>query len=77
MSEEDLENVKAEQLMGEEFSKAKVSPLDLFKFSSLRKITILSSLMSYIILSMYYGPTLIIDTIGFNTYATSLAIQIS
>jgi len=57
------------------FSKANVSPLDLCKFSSLRKITILSSMMSYIIISMYYGPTLIIDTIGFNTYATSLAIQ--
>lgn len=61
----------------EVFSKAKVSPLDLFKFSSLRKITILSSLLCYIIISMYYGPTLIIDSIGFNTYATSLGIQFS
>lgn len=33
--------------------------------------------MCYIVISMYYGPTLIIDTIGFNTYATSIAIQFS
>lgn len=58
-------------------SKTKVSPLDLFRFSSLRSTTIISCLLSYIILSMYYGPTLIIDSIGFNTYVSSFAIQIS
>ena len=26
---------------------------------------------------MYYGPTLIIDSIGFNTYVSSFAIQLS
>ncbi len=54
-----------------------VSPLDLLRFTSLRITTIVSCLLSYIVISMYYGPTLIIDSIGFNTYVSSFAIQLS
>ena len=72
-----MENVRAEQTPTETLKNAKVSPLDLFRFGSLRRITILGILSSCIITNMYYGPTLIIDSIGFNTYATSIVIQIS
>ena len=51
--------------------------MDLFRFKSLRKTTILSGCLGYIVLTMYYGPALIIDSIGFNTYVSSYAIQFS
>lgn len=51
--------------------------MDLFRYASVRRTTILAILSAGIITNMYYGPTLIIDSIGFNTYATSLVIQFS
>ena len=54
-----------------------MSPFDLMRFASLRVTTIVSCLLGYIVLSMYYGPALIIDSIGFNTYVSSFAIQLS
>lgn len=61
----------------DDLKKGKISPLDLFRYNSLRSIMILSILSGCIGTNMYYGPTLIIDSIGFNTYATSIVIQVS
>lgn len=33
--------------------------------------------MCYIVFSMYYGPSLIIDTIGFNIFVSNIAILTS
>lgn len=61
----------------EEFNKIKISPLDLVRFKSLRSTTICCCLLGFVIFSMYYGPSLIIDSVGFNTFVTSFALQLS
>jgi hypothetical protein len=50
---------------------------DLFKYPSLRFTTIAASLLSYLNLSMYYGPMIIISKIGFNIFVSSFALSIS
>lgn len=34
-------------------------------------------MLGFVIMSMYYGPSMIIDKIGFNTFVTSFALQLS
>ena len=64
-------------MSSEKFNKINISPLDLIKFKSLRSTTICCCLLGFVILSMYYGPSLIIDSVGFNTFVTSFALQLS
>ena len=47
-----------------------ITHLDLCRFGSLRKKSILCSLVAFAIFGMYYGPALIADNIGINIYAT-------
>lgn len=77
ISQEDIENVRKEQLAEQGFNEISISPIDLFRYGSLRATTICCCLFGFVTLSMYYGPSLIIDEIGFNTFVSSFAIQLS
>ena len=50
---------------------------DLFKLKSLRKTTILISLVILSIDIMYYGPVLLIDQFGFNIYLNGAILSIA
>ena len=54
-----------------------ITLLDLFRFSSLRTITICLCLIDFAVIVLYYGPVLAIENIGFNIYISSLVVQIS
>lgn len=46
------------------------SPWDVFRYKSLRTITIAQGLISMATFFMYYGPTLIVDQFGFDMYTS-------
>lgn len=46
------------------------SPIDLFKYASLRYISFAQILMGVATFTMYYGPTLIVDQFGFDIYTS-------
>ena len=66
----------AEQ-MTDNYDSKMITPLDLCRFPSLRSITICASIVSFMTYAMYYGPALIIDTIGFNIYISNYVVQAS
>lgn len=68
--------MKFEQVAEKEFQQV-ITPLDLFRFPSLRTVTICSAIVSFTIYAMYYGPVLIIDEIGFDIYTSNIIIQLS
>jgi hypothetical protein len=51
--------------------------LDVFRYKSLRTITIALGLISVATGMMYYGPTLIISQFGFDMYTSQTALNIS
>lgn len=51
--------------------------MDLLRYASLRSRIIICCMISFVMFIMYYGPSLIIDSVGFNTYVTSFAINLS
>jgi OCT family organic cation transporter-like MFS transporter 4/5 len=77
LTEEDIESVKRELITKTPEQGNRVSPWDLMRFRSLRTTTLLTSVLGFVILSMYYGPALSIGSIGFNTYVTNIAILFS
>lgn len=54
-----------------------ITPVDLCRFPSLRFITITASIVSFMTYAMYYGPALIIDSIGFNIYISQVVVNAS
>lgn len=46
------------------------SPIDVFKYASLRTISIAQVLIGISTFVMYYGPTLIVDQFGFDIYTS-------
>ncbi len=46
------------------------SPVDVFKYPSLRIISIAQLLIGMSTFIMYYGPTLIVDQFGFDIYTS-------
>jgi hypothetical protein len=54
-----------------------ITPLDLFRFGSLRFITICMGIISIVTYFVYYGPTLIIDQIGFDIYTSNIVLNAS
>lgn len=54
-----------------------ITPLDLFRFSSLRIITICCGIAQIATFMMYYGPILIIDEVGFDMYTSNVIYNIS
>ena len=54
-----------------------ITPIDLCRFPSLRRITICASIISFMTYAMYYGPALIIDSIGFNIYISNIIVNFS
>jgi hypothetical protein len=63
--------------MNEDYDSKVITPLDLCRFPSLRIITICASIVSFMTYAMYYGPALIIETIGFNIYISNYVVQAS
>lgn len=63
--------------MAEDFQDKYITPLDLLRFPSLRAITICCSIISFMTYAMYYGPSLIIDSIGFNIYISNIMVNLS
>ena len=49
----------------------------MFRFSSLRGVTIFLCLINFVVLSLYYGPVLSIESIGFNIYVSAVVVQLS
>jgi hypothetical protein len=54
-----------------------ITPLDLFRFKSLRLITICGGIACVATYMMYYGPILIVGQIGFDIYTTNLVLNLS
>lgn len=52
-------------------------PWDVFRYSSLRVITIAQGFISISIFMMYYGPTLIVSQFGFNIYTSETVLNVS
>jgi hypothetical protein len=76
----DIKNVKKFQKFKKvktEESSIKISPLDLLRFNSLRSTTICIWILNFLIYQMYYGPSLIIDQIGFDIFVTSFVLQVT
>ena len=54
-----------------------ISPLDLFKHKSIRKISIFVCLVSFIIYSLYYGPLFLISKFPLSIYVNALVVTCS
>ena len=52
-----------------------ITPIDMFRFPSLRQTTICCSIIAFTMFAMYYGPVLIVDSIGFDIYTSNLILQ--
>lgn len=50
---------------------------DVFRYASLRGVTIAQGLVSMATYLMYYGPTLIVSQFGFDIYTSETALNIS
>ena len=72
---EDINNV-IEHQDANEFNKLS-TPLDIFRYSSLRLITITQILIAMCTFMMYYGPILIIDQFGFDIYTSSTLLNLA
>jgi hypothetical protein len=51
--------------------------LDVFRYASLRGVTIAQGLVSMATYLMYYGPTLIVSQFGFDIYTSETVLNIS
>jgi hypothetical protein len=54
-----------------------ITPLDLFRFKSLRLITICGGIVTMATYMMYYGTIFIVGQIGFDIYTTNTALNLS
>lgn len=54
-----------------------ITPLDLCRFPSLRIITICGSIVNFATYIMYYGPIIIVDTIGFDIYTSNIMLNLA
>lgn len=72
---EDIESViKYQQTV--KYSKPS-SPMDIFRYGSLRFITICGGFINMSTFFMYYGPSLIVDQFGFDIYTSSSVLDIA
>ena len=76
LEESDIIEVMDSQIT-EDFKDKYITPIDLCRFPSLRFTTISLSIVCFMTYAMYYGPTLIIDDIGFNIYISSYMVNLS
>jgi hypothetical protein len=53
------------------------TPLDVFRFDSLRATTIAQGIISMATYVVYYGPSLIIAQIGFNIYISETVLNVA
>lgn len=51
------------------------TPLDIFRYKSLRGLTIIMGIILMCVSMMYYGPTLIINQFGFDIYTSSTLLN--
>lgn len=54
-----------------------ITPVDLCRFPSLRIITICGSIVSFVTFAIYYGPILIVDSIGFDIYTSNVMLNVA
>ena len=54
-----------------------MSPLDLIKYKSIRKISIFVCFISLIQYALFYGPLNLIDKFDFNVYINGLVVSTS
>ena len=54
-----------------------MSPLDLIKYKSIRKISIFVFLITFIAYALMYGPIMLIDKFDFNVYINGLVVSTS
>ena len=76
LEEDDIVNVMNHQVEDKKFHKI-ITPIDLFRFPSLRLKTLSLFYMVFTVYALYYGPALVIDQIGFNIYVSSYVVQFS
>ena len=76
VSEEDVENVMRETVENEDFNK-KITPLDIFRFQSLRTKSICTCLLFLFLTYLYFGPVFIVDQLGFNPYLNQIIVILS
>lgn len=75
LTEEDIENVRAEQVEdGDEFKAKVVTPIDLVRFKSLRLKSIGVFVLFFLINSVYFGPVFIVEELGFNVYLSQVIV---
>jgi hypothetical protein len=54
-----------------------ITPIDLIRFPSLRIATICLAIANFTTYAMYYGPVLIVDSIGFDIYTSNVMINLA
>ena len=75
LSMKDIENVIEHQDSNE--NKQMSTPLDPFRYASLRLRTITQGIINISIFLMYYGPSLIIAQFGFDIYTSNTILNIA
>ncbi len=70
---DDINNVIEHQQAGDFLQVT--TPFDVFRYSSLRLTTILQGIVSISTYLMYYGPLLIVDSIGFDAYSSNVILN--
>lgn len=57
--------------------KSTMTPLHLFIYPSIRKISIFVCLISFVIYALYYGPLMLIGNLGLNIYINAIVVVCS
>lgn len=76
LTEEDIQNVMLESCEEKEFNLT-ITPIDIFRFPSLRMKSVCSCLLFALINWLYFGPVFIVDKLGFNPYISQIIVIMS
>ena len=69
-----LINKNKEQITAHVEDKRIMTPIDLVRYKSIRKISILVCLVSFVLYALYYGPLMLLDKFNFNVYINALVL---
>lgn len=69
---EDIRNIH--ELKGEKDTQKRVNPLILCKYPSLRKISICYFIILFLILTLYYGSSILVDSFGVSPYYIGIVL---
>jgi MFS family permease len=75
ITKKDIESVMEFEVQTKQFEQL-ITPIDLFRFRSLRGVTINVCLLTCCLFFNYYGPVFIVDQVGLDIYSSSLVFSL-